>query len=138
MQENVIDRQMDRQTSQYAPSSSLKLDLRLFLWISDSQAFSKKLTGCATWVHILKPLQRADNKQRKQKDQACPPITGRAISTKKLFQAIFFNSSRPVHLVIQSVDTCLSALCWRNLKGFTTRGPMVLSCSPEYLMYTEM
>ena len=54
------------------------------------------LTGDETWVHIFEPQRRADNKRWKRKDQKCPCIAKRTISSKKMLYAIFFNSSGPV------------------------------------------
>ena len=61
---------------------------------------SNLLTGDETWVHMFEPQKRADNKQWKRKDQKrlCPTI-----SLKKMLYAIFFNSSVPFPLAIQSL-----------------------------------
>ena len=45
---------------------------------------------------MFEPQKRAANKQWKQKDQKCPCIAKRTISSKKMLNAIFFNSSEPV------------------------------------------
>ena len=45
---------------------------------------------------MCEPQRRADNKQWKRKDQKRPCIAKRAISSKKMLYAIFFNSSGPV------------------------------------------
>ena len=73
----------------------------------NSRVISNLLTGHETWVHMFEPQRRADNKQWKRKDQRCPCIAKRIISSKKLY-AIFFNSSGQsfkclVRLVIQSL-----------------------------------
>ena len=62
----------------------------------NSRAISNFLTGDETWVHIFEPQRRADNKQWKRKDQKRPYVAKRTISSKKMFYAIFFNSSGPV------------------------------------------
>ena len=61
----------------------------------NSLVISNFLTGDETWVHMFEPQRRADNKQWKRKDQKCPCIAKRTISSKKMY-AIFFNSSGPV------------------------------------------
>ena len=45
---------------------------------------------------MFEPQRRADNKQWKGKDQKRPCIAKRTISSKKMLNAIFFNSSEPV------------------------------------------
>ena len=62
----------------------------------NSRVISNLLTGDETWVHMFEPQRRADNKQWKRKDQKHPCISKRTISSKKMFYAIFFNSSGPV------------------------------------------
>ena len=62
----------------------------------NSQVISNLLTGDETWVHMFEPQRRADNRQCKRKDQKCPCIAKRPISSKKMLHAIFFNSSGPV------------------------------------------
>ena len=47
-------------------------------------------------MHMFEPQRRADNKQWKRKDQKCPCIVKRTISSKKMLHTIFFNSSGPV------------------------------------------
>ena len=62
-------------------------------YVCNSWVISNLLTGDETWVHMFEPQRRADNKQWKQKDQKCPCIAKRTISSKKMLYAIFFNSS---------------------------------------------
>ena len=62
----------------------------------NSRVISNLLTGDETWVHMVEPQRRADNKQWKRKDQKRPCIAKRTISSKKLLYAMFFNSSGPV------------------------------------------
>ena len=62
----------------------------------NSRVISNLLTGYETWVHMFEPQRRADNKQWKRKDEKCPCIAKRTISSKKRLYAIFFNSSGPV------------------------------------------
>ena len=64
----------------------------------NSRVISNLLTGDETWVHMFEPQRRADNKQWKRKDQKhpCTCIAKRAISSKKVLYAIFFNSSGSV------------------------------------------
>ena len=62
----------------------------------NSRVISNLLTGDETWVHMFEPQRRADNKQLKRKDKKCPCIAKRTISSKKMLDAIFFNSSGPV------------------------------------------
>ena len=62
----------------------------------NSRVISNLLTSDETWVHMSEPQRRADNKQWKRKDQKCPCIAKRTISSKKRLYAIFFNSSGPV------------------------------------------
>ena len=62
----------------------------------NSRVISNLLTGDETWVHMFEPQRRADNKQWKQKDQKRPCTAKKTISSKKMFYAIFFNSSGPV------------------------------------------
>ena len=45
---------------------------------------------------MFRPQRRADNKQWKRKDQKCPCIAKRTISSKEMLYAIFINSSGPV------------------------------------------
>ena len=45
---------------------------------------------------MFEPHRRADIKQWKRKDQKCPCIAKRTISSKKMLYAVFFNSSGPV------------------------------------------
>ena len=45
---------------------------------------------------MFESQRRADNKQWKRKDQKCPCIAKRTISSKKMLYAVFFNSSGPV------------------------------------------
>ena len=47
-------------------------------------------------MHIFEPQGRAVNKQWKRKDKKRPCFAKRTISSKKMFYAIFFNSSGPV------------------------------------------
>ena len=60
------------------------------------QAISNLPTGDETWVHMVEPQRRADNKQWKRKDKKRPCIDKRTISSKKMLYAVFFNSSGPV------------------------------------------
>ena len=62
----------------------------------NSWVISNLLTSDETWVHMFEPQRRADNKQWKRKDQKCPCIAKRTISSKKMLYSIFFNSSGPV------------------------------------------
>ena len=62
----------------------------------NSLVISNFLTGEETWVHMFEPQRRADNKQWKRKDQKRQCIAKGTISSKKMFYAIFFNSSGPV------------------------------------------
>ena len=62
----------------------------------NSRVISNLLTGDETWVHMFEPQRRAYNKQWKRKDKKCPCIAKGTISSKKMLNAIFFNSSRPV------------------------------------------
>ena len=62
----------------------------------NSRVISNLLTGDETWVHMFEAQRRADNKQWKRKDQKCPCIAKRTISSKKMLYAIFFNSSGSV------------------------------------------
>ena len=62
----------------------------------NSRVISNLLTGNETWVHMFEPQRRADNKQWKRKDQNPPCIAKRTVISKKMFVAIFFNSSGPV------------------------------------------
>ena len=50
----------------------------------NSRVISNLLTGDETWVHISEPQRKADNKQWKRKDQKCPIIAKRTISSKKM------------------------------------------------------
>ena len=50
---------------------------------SNSRVVSNLLTGDETWVHMFEPQRRADNKQWKWKDEKCPCIAKRTISSKK-------------------------------------------------------
>ena len=61
----------------------------------NSRIISNLLTGDETWVHMFEPQRRADNKQWTRKDQKCPYIAKKTISSKKMY-AVFFNSSGPV------------------------------------------
>ena len=45
---------------------------------------------------MFEPQRRADDKQWKRKDKKRPCIAKRTISSKKMLNAIFFNSSGPV------------------------------------------
>ena len=49
----------------------------------NSRVISNLLTGDETWVHMFEPQRRADNKQRKRKDQK-RPCAKRTISSKKV------------------------------------------------------
>ena len=62
----------------------------------NNRVISNLLTGDETWVHMFEPQRRADDKQWKRKDQKCPCIAMRTVSSKKMLYAIFFNSSGPV------------------------------------------
>ena len=62
----------------------------------NSRVISSLLTGDETWVYMFESQRRADNKQWKRKDQKHPCIAKRTISSKKMFYAVFFNSSGPV------------------------------------------
>ena len=62
----------------------------------NSLVISNLLTADGTWAHMFEPQRRADNKQWKRKDQKCPCIIKRTISSKKMSYAIFFNSSGQV------------------------------------------
>ena len=75
---------------------------------------------------IFEPQRRADNKQRKRKDQKRPCIAKRTINSKTMLYAIFFNSSSQsfkclVHLVIPSLADSTRILYWRKWKSFTIR-----------------
>ena len=61
----------------------------------NSRVISNLLTGDKSWVHMLEPQRRAENKQWKRKDQKRPCIAKRTLCSKKMY-AIFFNSSWPV------------------------------------------
>ena len=54
-----------------------------------SRVISNLLTGDETLVHMFEPQRRADNKQWKRKDQKCPCIAKRTISSKKMLYANF-------------------------------------------------
>ena len=57
----------------------------------NSRVISNLLTGDETWVHMFEPQRGADNKQWKRKYHKRPCIAKRAISSKKMLYAIFFN-----------------------------------------------
>ena len=62
----------------------------------NSRVISNLLSGDETWVHMFELQRRADNEQWKRKDQKCPCIAKRTISSKTMLYTIFFNSSGPV------------------------------------------
>ena len=80
----------------------------------NSRVISNLLTGAETWVHMFKPQRRADNKQRKRKDQKCPCIGKRTISSKKILYAIFFNSGGPVFQVLFSSGHTVTGRFYKN------------------------
>ena len=79
----------------------------------NSRVISNLLTGDESWVHIFEPQRRADNKQRKRKDQKRPCIAKRTISSKKMY-AIFKWASRSSALSIWSYSH------WLILQEFCT------------------
>ena len=83
----------------------------------NSRVISNLLTGDETWVHMFEPQRRADNKQWKRKDQKCPCIAKRTISSKKMLYTILFNSSGPV---VQNALSIWSYSHWPILQEFCT------------------
>ena len=84
----------------------------------NSQVISNLLTGDETWMHMFELQRRADNKQWKRKYQKCPSIAKRTVISKKMLDAIFFNSSGPVVQV-----PCPS--------GYTVTGRFYKFCTEE-------
>ena len=62
----------------------------------NSRGISNLLTGDETLVHMFEPQRRADNKQRKRKDQKRSCTGKRTLNSKKMLYTIFFNSGGPV------------------------------------------
>ena len=62
----------------------------------DNRKFSDMLTGDETWVYMLEPQRKADNKQWRSKTQTRPVVCKRQKSAKKVMYTIFFNSCGPV------------------------------------------
>ena len=80
----------------------------------NSRVISNLLTGDETWVHMFEPRRRADTKQWKRKDQKCPCIAKRTLSSKKMLYAIFFHSSGPVVQVPCPSDHTVTGRFYKN------------------------